>query len=658
VTYRLPHALHPPWFVLSITTAIGLLVSAAHAEQAADHQLIETPGLVQRVEEGTLPPIGARLPDEPLFVMFTNPEREAGLHGGEIRTLINRPKDIRFMVVYGYARLVRYREDLAMEPDILRSFDVSEDQTTFTLHLRKGHRWSDGYPFTAEDFRYFWEDIASNEELSPSGPPSDLLVEGLPPTVSYPDEHTIIYRWPKPHPKFPSLLAAPRPIFIYRPAHYLKQFHSKYGNEETIASLIVNEKVRNWAALHNRRDAMYAFDNIEQPTLQPWRPQTPQPATRFIMARNPFFHRVTGQGRQLPYIDRWIFSLSESNLIPAKTISGEADLQARGLTFRDITSLKSGEMRNDYTTFLWPIGQGSNFALYPNMTTNDPAWRNLFRRPDFRRALSLGINRDEINKTLFFDLALEVNNTALPQSPLFSEDNQHLWAEFDLTQANELLDNAGLTQRNSNGVRLLPDGRPLEIIVETAGERAEEEDLLALITESWAELGIKLLPRIYTRDVLRRRNYAGATLMTLWSGWNNGIPTPYTSPDELAPVQQTNFAWPKWGQYIQTKGQSGEAIDIPIAEHLLSLYHRWPLAKSTTERRDIWREMLRIHADQQFIIGVVSGVGQPVAVNQQLRNVPNKGIYSWNPGAYFGIYRPEEFWFDRPPVTKKSVPQP
>lgn len=656
--YRLSSMFHLLLFAWIAGTVISLQIKPAHAELALNHQLIETPELAPRVKEEALPPIGARLPDEPLIVMFTNPKRETGLHGGEIRTLISRPKDIRFMVVYGYARLVRYREDLTMEPDILKSFDVSEDRTTFTLHLRKGHRWSDGHPFTAEDFRYFWEDVASNKELSPSGPPSGLLADGLPPAVSFPDQHTVIYRWPKPHPNFPSLLAAPRPIFIYRPAHYLKQFHTKYGDEEKIASLVEDEKVRNWAALHNRRDAMYAFDNVEQPTLQPWQPETSQPATRFVMSRNAYFHRVTNQGQQLPYIDRWIFSLAESNLIPAKTISGETDLQARGLTFRDITSLKSGEKRNDYATFLWPIGQGSNFALYPNMTTNDPAWRTLFRNSNFRRALSLGINRDEINKTLFFDLALETNNTALPQSPLFNKDNQFLWADFNLSLANTLLDKAGLAQRNERGVRLLPDGRPLEIIVETAGERVEEEDLLALITESWAKLGIRLLPRIYTRDVLRKRNYAGATLMTLWSGWNNGIPTANTSPDELAPVQQTNFAWPKWGQYIQTKGQSGEAIDMPIAQHLLGLYHKWPLATSPAERRNIWREMLHIHADQQFVIGVVSGVGQPVAVNKRLRNVPSDGIYSWNPGAYFGIYRPEEFWFDPSSVASESVPQP
>ena len=80
--------------------------------------------------------------------------------------LVGRAKDTRLMVVYGYARLVGYDRQLDLEPDILESVDV-EDGRIFTLHLRKGHRWSDGEPFTSEDFRYWWEDVANNEALEP-----------------------------------------------------------------------------------------------------------------------------------------------------------------------------------------------------------------------------------------------------------------------------------------------------------------------------------------------------------------------------------------------------------------------------------------------------------------------------------------------------------
>ncbi len=69
------------------------------------------------------------------------------------------------------------------------------------------------------------------------------------------------------------------------------------------------------------------------------------------------------------------------------------------------------------------------------------------------------------------------------------------------------------------------------------------------------------------------------------------------------------------------------------------------MGRSREKRAKIWRRMLDIHADQVFTIGVVAAVPQPVVVNKTLRNVPKKGIYNWSPGAHFGIYRPDTFWF-------------
>ena len=88
----------------------------------------------------------------------------------------------------------------------------------------------------------------------------------------------------------------------------------------------------------------------------------------------------------------------------------------------------------------------------------------------FRRALSLAVNRHEINQVIYFGLAIEGQNTVLPQSPLYEPDYRAAWARFDLREANRLLDLVGLTKRGSDGMRLLPDGRPVEIIVENSGE--------------------------------------------------------------------------------------------------------------------------------------------------------------------------------------------
>ena len=355
------------------------------------------------------------------------------------------------------------------------------------------------------------------------------------------------------------------------------------------------------------------------------------------------FHRIDSQGRQLPYIDRVEMLVADGKLIPAKAGAGEADLQARDIQFNNYTFLKKSEKQNDYRTLLWRTAKGSHFALFPNLNANDPVWRKVFRDVRFRRAISMAIDRSIVNNVLYFGLAIEGNNTVLPDSPLFKERYQTQWANFDRSAANKLLDEMGL-KRGSDGIRKLPDGRSMEIIVETAGESTEQTDALELIREMWREVGIKLFSKPSQREVFRNRIFSGEAMMSVWEGLENGIATADMTPEELAPTSQQQLEWPKFGQYFETSGKAGEAPDIPEAVALMKALAEWNAATTTEARAAIWHRMLAIQADQQFSIGVVSGVPQPVVVRNEVQNVPEKGIYNWDPGAFFGIYHPDTFW--------------
>jgi peptide/nickel transport system substrate-binding protein len=118
------------------------------------------------------------------------------------------------------------------------------------------------------------------------------------------------------------------------------------------------------------------------------------------------------------------------------------------------------------------------------------------------------------------------------------------------------------------------------------------------------------------------------------------------SPEELAPLKQDQLEWPQWGNHVESKGKGGEPPALPEARELLALFEAWRRAETNTERDRIWRRMLEIHAEQQFTIGTVTGNLQPVVVSGVLRNVPAEGLYNWDPGAYFGMYRPDTFWLD------------
>ncbi|MEM7222371.1 MAG: ABC transporter substrate-binding protein [Pseudomonadota bacterium] len=604
----------------------------------------ETPSLAQQVESGDLSPVGARLPKDYWVVELPAP-KTAGRSGGTLNTLVARAKDTQLLVVYGYARLVAYRADLGFEADIVKRLEV-EDGRIFTFTLRRGHRWSDGHPFTSEDFRFYWEDVANNEEVSPTGPPRALVIDGELPKVEILDEITVRYSWSKPNPFFLPSLAGARPEYIYQPAHYLKQFHAGHADADELAALVKANKKRNWAALYNSKDKQYRNDNPELPSLQPWVNTTAPPAQRFVAARNPYFHRVAAAGEQLPYLDRFILNVAGSSLIPAKTGAGESDLQSRGLSFSDYTFLKANEKRSAYTVRLWRTVRGSQIALYPNLNVNDPVWRKLMRDVRFRRALSLAINRHELNQVIYFGLGLEGNQSVLPESPLYKPEYREAYAQYDPAEANRLLDELGLDKRNSAGIRLLPDGRPLDIIVETAGENTEEVDLLELISDTWRGVGVKLFTKPSQREIVRNRIFSGEAMMSMWFGYENSNVTAEMSPAEFAPVSQHGYQWPKWGQYYETSGLNGAPIDMPKPHELFDLYEEWRKSDSLTEKRDIWQRMLQINANQVYTLGLVAQIPQPVVVSNHLHNVPQEAMYNWDPGALFGIYRPDTFWLD------------
>ena len=185
----------------------------------------------------------------------------------------------------------------------------------------------------------------------------------------------------------------------------------------------------------------------------------------------------------------------------------------------------------------------------------------------------------------------------------------------------------------------------MEIIVETAGESSQETDILQLITDHWKEIGVKMFVKPGQRDILRGRVATGEVVMSTWGGLNRGLATPEMNPEELAPVSPVQGQWPKWGRHFETKGESGEAPTLPEVARLSELYTQWRAAGSRDEQQKIWAEMLGIFTDQVYTIGVVSGGLQPIVVSNKLRNVPDEGIWAFEPTHYFGHYLPDTFFF-------------
>lgn len=626
-------------------TVLGLMAAACLPAPVARAALREPESLKTKLADGSLPPMAERIPKVPRVVNLAATGRTPGQYGGSVRMIIGGQKDIRLMTINGYARLIGIDEHLALQPDILESFEQVENRV-YTLRLREGHRWSDGYPFTVDDFVYYWYDVLNNKEMRPRGLPLDLLSDGKPPRFEVVDRLTVRYSWDVPNPDFLQRLASPQPLTLALPAHYMKQFHPKYADPDKLKKLIEKEGTDDWTGLHINRSRTYRPENPDLPTLDPWRNLTAPPAEQFIFERNPYFHRVDETGQQLPYIDRVLLNVSASGIIPAKAGAGEADIQSYGLDFEDYTFLKDAEQRYPVQVRLWERIQASRIALLPNLNCGDKVWRDLFHDVRFRRALSVAINRQEINKASFFGLARESADTVLPESPLFKAEYQHAWAQFDPELANRLLDEAGLTWNKQEEMRILPDGREAALIVESAGESTLETDVLELVTDHWQQIGLKLHVRTSQRDVFRSRALGGEIMISVQQGIDNGIPTADMSPAALAPTGDDQLQWPVWGLHYLSAEQKGEAPDLPEARRLVDLMKQWKRSTSTPERVTIWTEMLSIYTDQVFSIGIVNGTLQPVVTARNMKNVPDKGLYGYDPTAFMGVYLPDTFWLD------------
>jgi len=630
--------------MISRRQLLGLLASAAIPTRVLADSL-DAPFLAKRLESGQLPELGLRLPENPRVVNLASMGRETGQHGGRIRMLIGRQKDIRYIPINSYSRLIGYSEQLELVPDILEAYNIDEGRI-FTFHLRAGHKWSDGSELTAKDFEYYWNDVILNRDILRGGPPADLKVNGRVAKFEVLDRLTVRYSWDSPMPKFISQLAAPIPQTLMLPANYMRQFHAKYQTEQNLAAAIKRYRVDDWVGLHRKMSRQNRPENPDLPTLEAWRPTTTPPSEQFIFERNPYFHRVDENGRQLPYVDQIVMNVSSAEIIGAKTATGESDLQVTGITLPDYTLIKESESRFPVRVSLWRRTRGSSVALYPNLNCEDVVWRKLFQDVRLRRALSLAINRREINQVIYYGLAHESADTVLPESPLYKPEYASAWASYDPEQANKLLDELGLTERAKNGTRLLPDGRLANITIESAGESTLETDVLELITDHYRQIGIALFIRASQRDIFRSRVTGGQVQMSVWFGLDNALPSAEMPPTQFAPSSNDQLHWPVWGLHYMSAQTQGQAPDLPKVQQLRQLLDDW-MATTTTEQREIiWGRMLAIHADQVFSIGTVNGSLQPVVRSARLRNVPESALLGFAPTSYLGVYMPDTFWYE------------
>ncbi len=597
----------------------------------------EAPMLADLVASGDLPPVEERLPvaDD---IMVVEPVDTIGQYGGTWERAFLGVKDFHALGRLIYDAVLRWPRDPAdpIGPGMAKEWEWSEDGTELTLYFREGLKWSDGEPFTVDDIIFWWEDIENDENIT-AAPHAEWIVNGEPMELEKIDDITIKLKFAAPNGLAESVGLAFHgcqwPLGFERfgffaPRHYLEQYHPKYNEEATYEEF--EEKVFNF--------------NTELPVMYAWKVwRWHAGATEMIAERNPYYWKVDPDGNQLPYIDRIHYTLVEDNeAINLMAIAGDLTMQHRRIDFSKYTVYQDNAEAGGYHTLLWSTAQASTITLFPNQSYGDEKYRELLQTLEFRQALSLAIDRDLINDVAFLGQGIPRTITVVRDSPLFQEDIETYYAEFDTGQAEELLVEAGLV-KGDDGYYTFEDGSPVELIVEGCDAVSGASiDALELVTEGWNDIGLKTELEITSRDIYWPRANANEVMIGTWET-DRGL-VPMIDPIYLFPFDERSWMGPAFGTWYKSGGELGEEPPAYLKE-VMDLYDQYKSSVDADEQLEIAKLIVRKSTEELFVIGTVGMPPGLVIVKDNFHNVMEHHTSDWlvfTPGTQ----NPEQFWIE------------
>lgn len=615
----------------------------------------EAPMLKVKVAAGELPPVEERLPEEPLVV---EPIEEIGEYGGTVYEI--DPGENQFEEIMMVAdRIFKIITKDGIAPNIAKGYDFSKDGKVLTLHLRKGMKWSDGAPFTADDFVFWYEDVVQNKELTTVMPavwsPGGELMK-----LEKIDDYTIQLRFAEPYPLIIYSLAhyaagTVRQFFL--PKHYLKKYHIKYNSK---ADELAKEKgFDSWWQLFLQRASLSAASGVR---AEPGSPHInafviKKVTTSYVeVERNPYYWKVDPAGNQLPYIDRVVaLIVADREVYNAKIMAGEADLAGLYTEMANMRLYKESAEKGNYRVLIWKRPYGSGVVLQLNQTyEKDLVLRDVFRDVRFRRALSLAIDREEINELVYYGLGTPRQMTVVPQSEYFEKEFAEAYAQYDLEKANQLLNEMGLEWDENHQYRLRPDGKRLTITLEFRQKEAGIIRLNELVKEQWKEAGVDLRLKLVAGGLVIQRYSENEAQMGLWVGDRSAFLF-NIDPLWFVPIGYTYaIAWaPLWGKWYVTKGEEGEEPPSEVKKNI-ERWEQFRIALNEEERIRLGKEILRSQAENLWTIGVVGLAPVPVIVRDNLRNVPEQALFGWDYWMTLP-WKPSQFFLKSPlyPSQKK-----
>lgn len=604
---------------------------------------LEAPALAEQVTAGTLPALDERLPKEPkvigpgVLISEANlPDWAPGQYGGTINTAHS-------VADWAPDVFVMLNEPLLQAPDlgvqniqgnVLKAFEVSDDNTAFTFHLREGMKWSDGEPVTTEDVRFTWENMYNNEKLSPSGIKARFRngfdPAGEPGKLDIVDDFTFKLTFTQPYGGFLRNITIEGwngYTELINPAHILKQYHPDFTPMEQLQPLLEKENLKDeWWQLFTKKwcqnwDAT-ADRCIGYPTLNPWLSAASDTPGVKVFERNPYYWKVDTEGKQLPYIDKIVsVQVEDVEMVNQRVLTGDVDFLRESTGLVKVPLYKENEEQAGFNTVLLDMHVDSSM-LYFNQTFDDPVWRQVVQDIRFRQAVSLALNRQEMIDSIYYGFA------SLPLVTMGEEFSQH-----DVDRANALLDEMGMTERDADGVRMAPDGSPFSILLEHAAWAPDLEPVAELVAEQLKDVGINVQVKRIDSSLFDQRNDANEIQAAVGWSHDQGWDSDWTGGSIDRGVGRL------WAMWHATNGKEGEEPPDWVKQAYELDAKRWSAVSGSDEYNQLKEQGYAWSRENLPLIQIVEKVKYPMIANKKLRNVPQGGF------AIAANFAGEQLWY-------------
>ena len=661
--------------LLMLCVMVGVIFGSVYADIEK-----EAPMLAEQVAAGTLPALEDRIPvAEDVFVETEYTPEETPVYGGTIRT---NNGGMWYFGPNAEEPLFRLLDDGTVEANVAKSYDLSDDGLVYTIHLRKGMKWSDGTPFTATDCVYYYNYVLVTDVDNETGKvtksnagryynwyqTADENGVMRPAQVRYVDDETFTITLYSPKPTLLQAIAIDNK-WMFCPKEWYKDIMvndaaAPHWSGETDLKLIGGEglpTITEEQALANAlaKSDLYNFENAAKlgdqlgyrywqyagrPTLRPWNIISALTDQTLVFERNPYYWKVDAEGRQLPYIDTFEYVTMDANLYAQEKIAGNLDLVR--FDAADFPIYKSSEAIGNYTVYTDIVPSWANVSFEFNQGYKDVQYRELFANIDFRHAVSIAVDREEVNEILYNGMMAPAQFAPAKGTAEYIEGGPEKWIEFDPDTANTLLDGIdGISKdRNADGYRTFVggehDGQAVTIEFETRADAPNDAQLVALLAKYFKPLGLQIVESNNTDNNARNeRYYAGDVFMAAVNS-SSGSFNVMLRPDAVA-ANRNNCAFV--GKYGLEHADALTPEPGSAMEELVNATKALMSASTLEDLQAAAARIVKSHYDNTWVIGILASNKTYDAVANRVHNFRD-GFVSCDELRFLGNTRPYS-WF-------------